>query len=465
MANTRRNTRRKIILNWCANHMLPIFFLHALVFTFMHCSASARDTVTINNSISDGRGDTLISAGEIFELGFFTPNGSSGGRRYVGIWYYRSNPQKIVWVANRDNPLSDSGGAFAISETKGNLEVLDRSGRCYWGTNLEKSSSVHRSVKLMDSGNLIVSEEEEQGNHTVKILWQSFENPTDTFLPGMKMDENLVLTSWKSIDDPAPGNFSFQQDQGENQYVIWKRSVKYWKSSGTGTFLGSGEMSAAISYLLSNFTLKISPNNSVPFLTSSLFVDTRLVMTYSGQLLYMKMDSQKVWSLVWAEPRDRCSVYNACGNFGSCNSKYDSMCKCLPGFKPNSPESWNSGDFSGGCSRQTSVCSEINTESDAFLSLKMMKVGNPDAQFNAKSEMECKLECLNNCQCSAYAYEEANITRQAASGDAVCLIWSEDLNNLEEEYENGCDLHVRVAVSDIGITFHYQSFKSLEYHG
>lgn len=459
MVNTRRKIRRIIILNWSANHMLPIFILHALFLTLVHCSA--RDTITLNNFISDERGDTLVSAGEVFELGFFTPNGSSSSRRYVGIWYYRSNPLTVVWVANRDNPLPDAAGAFAIAED-GNLRVLDGSGRSYWGTNLEKSSSVHRTVKLMDSGNLIVSDEE-QGNHSVKVLWQSFVNPTDTFLPGMKMDESLVLASWRSYDDPAPGNFSFRQEQGENQYIIWKRSIRYWKSSVTSAFFGSGEMSAAISYLLSNFTLRISPNNSVPFLTSSLYGGTRLVMTYSGQLQYMKMDSQKVWSLVWAEPRDRCSVYNACGNFGTCNSKYDSMCKCLPGFKPNSPESWNSGDFSGGCSRKTTVCSE-NAESDKFLSLKMMKVGNPDAQFNAKNEMECKLECLNNCQCYAYSYEDPRSARQGASGDAGCWIWYEDLNNLEEEYENGCDLHVRVAVSDIGITFPYHCLKSLEYH-
>ncbi|XP_027348569.1 G-type lectin S-receptor-like serine/threonine-protein kinase At4g03230 isoform X1 [Abrus precatorius] len=302
----------------------------------------------------------------------------------------------------------------------------------------------------MDSGNLVVSDED-QGNHAEKILWQSFANPTDTFLPGMKMHDNLALTSWSSYEDPSPGNFSFEKDQGENQYIIWKRSIRYWKSSVSGKFVGTGEMSTAISYLLSNFTLRVSPNNTVPFLTSSLYSDTRLVMNYWGQLQYLKMDSEKKWLLVWVEPRDRCSVFNACGNFGTCNSKYDSMCKCLPGFKPNSIESWNAGDFSGGCSRRTNVCSG-DANSDTFLSLKMMKVGNPDAQFNAKNEDECKLECLNNCQCYAYSYQENEEARQGDSKDAVCWIWSEDLNNLEEEYEDGCDLHVRVAFSDIEST-------------
>jgi len=47
-------------------------------------------------------------------------------------------------------------------------------------------------------------------------------------------------------------------------------------------------------------------------------------------------------------------------------------CKCLPGFKPKSPENWNSGDFSGGCIRNSDECGK----NDTFLSLKMMRLGN-----------------------------------------------------------------------------------------
>ncbi|OIW05919.1 hypothetical protein TanjilG_07195 [Lupinus angustifolius] len=457
MINTKGEIRRIVILNCYTNHMFSIFLLFSFFITFEYCSA--RDTITINNSLKDEGVNTIISAGENFELGFFTPNGSSISRRYVGIWYYKLNPQTVVWVANRNNPLRDSGGAFVVAED-GNLRVLDKNGKSYWGTNLERSSSLHRTVKLLDNGNLIVCNGDQE-SHSVKILWQSFANPTDTFLPGMKMDETIGLTSWTSNEDPAPGNFSFEQDQGEkNQYIIWKRSLRYWKSSVIGKLVGTSEMSSAISYFLSNFTLKISPNNSVPFITSSLYSDTRMVMTHWGQLQYLKLDSQKIWSLVWVEPRDRCSVFNACGNFGSCNSKYDSMCKCLPGFMPNSIESWNAGEYSGGCSRKTNVCSE-DAKSDTFLSLKMMKVGNPDSQFNAKNEVECKSECLNNCHCYAYSYEDTEKGSQGDSDSAVCWIWSEDLNNLQEEHEHGCDLHVRVAFSDIEGNHSYQTDKHM----
>lgn len=187
----------------------------------------ARDTITLHNLVKDEQEETLVSAGEAFELGFFTPDGSKDNRRYVGIWYYKSNPRTVVWVANRDNPVSDSQGVFAISED-GNLKVLDGSGKSCWGTNLENVSAVNVTAKLMDSGNLVLMSKEENENHS-RILWESFDNPTDTFLPGMKLDGSLVLSSWKSEDDPGTGNYTFRRDQGWNQFVIWKRSMRYWQ--------------------------------------------------------------------------------------------------------------------------------------------------------------------------------------------------------------------------------------------
>ncbi|KAL3574530.1 hypothetical protein D5086_025143 [Populus alba] len=264
----------------------------------------------------------------------------------------------------------------------------------------------------------------------------------------MKLDEDMALISWKSYDDPASGNFSFQLDREANQFVIWKRSIRYWRS-GVSDNGGSSrsEMPSAISYFLSNFTSTSVRNDSVPYITSSLYTNTRMVMSFAGQIQYLQLNTEKTWSVIWAQPRTRCSLYNACGNFGSCNSNNEVVCKCLPGFQPVSPEYWNSGDNSRGCARRSPLCSNSAT-SDTFLSLKMMKVANPDAQFKANSEEECKMECLNNCQCEAFSYEEAETTNGGESESATCWIWTDDLRDIQEEYDGGRDLHVRVSVSD-----------------
>ena len=56
---------------------------------------------------------TIVSAGEDFELGFFN---SSNTNWYVGIWYKKLPTKTIVWVANRDNPLTSPSGVLKIGE-------------------------------------------------------------------------------------------------------------------------------------------------------------------------------------------------------------------------------------------------------------------------------------------------------------------------------------------------------------
>ncbi|PON80469.1 Bulb-type lectin domain containing protein [Parasponia andersonii] len=99
--------------------------------------------------------ETLVSAKGRLELGFFMPNGSSDGRRYLGIWYHKLTPVTVVWVANRNNPLFNSiDGDFGIGED-GNLHV--------WMEVPETSWSPNRTVKLMDSGNLVLIEGNQSG--------------------------------------------------------------------------------------------------------------------------------------------------------------------------------------------------------------------------------------------------------------------------------------------------------------
>ncbi|WJZ99594.1 hypothetical protein VitviT2T_018022 [Vitis vinifera] len=390
--------------------------------------------------------------GKTFELGLFNPDGSSKIGRFVGIWYYMSKPQRVVWVANRKNPLplSDTpSGVFAIKED-GELKVLDANGTVHWSSDIEtSSSSTGRVVKLMDSGNLVLSD-----NRSGVILWESFHNPTDTFLPGMKMDENLTLTSWLSSVDPTPGNFTFQLDQdNKDQYNIHDSFVSYWSSEDSkGT---PDEMPDAILSLLSNFSKTGKPTSSRKFynrpleILSSKYKNTsRLVMSSSGEIRYYLNPNTS--SPDWWAPQDRCSVSKACGKFGSCNTNNALMCKCLPGFKPVSPDIWKTGEFSSGCTRKSPIC-EKNSSEDMFLSFKMMKVRKRDSVIPADPNDSdyCRKACLKKCQCQAYA--ETYIKQGRDVPDALeCLIWTDDLTGLQEEYASDAyNLSVRVAISDI----------------
>ena len=76
------------------------------------------DTLTSDQSIKDGQ--SLISNKNNFILGFFSPGNSSC--RYLGIWYAKVKKQIVVWVANRNDPISDSTGVLSINQS-GNLVI------------------------------------------------------------------------------------------------------------------------------------------------------------------------------------------------------------------------------------------------------------------------------------------------------------------------------------------------------
>ncbi|KAK3445979.1 hypothetical protein EUGRSUZ_A01745, partial [Eucalyptus grandis] len=366
---------------------------------------------------------TLVSAGKRFELGFFSPDGISDSRRYIGIWYYGSDPPIIVWVANRDDPLVSPTASFGLVD--GNLKLCNEG----------------RAIQLTH-GNLVLIEDDGRE----RILWQSFDHPTDTFLPGMLMSENLMLTSWASQDDPKQGNFTFQMDQegGSNNYDVIQELSPYWKSGVYGKFIQADQMLDVISFLLSNFTTGATTTSPPAGTISTLayknitqpsddnYNNSRLVMNYDGRIQYLRQGNGS--KLVWFEPASQCSVLSACGKFGSCNDKNGNktMCRCLAG--------------------KSLICAKNSDDSaHDFLSLKMMRAGKPDVQISVDSEEQCKQRCLDVCSCQAYSFEE-DLHQRAERATLTCYTWSDDLNNIQEFSQDGRDLYVRVPLSDIEST-------------
>jgi hypothetical protein len=216
------------------NTRKPWFWLPLLGLIFslhFHHSLAALTTITANQFLSGDQ--TLVSEGGIFELGFFKPGNSSN--YYIGIWYKKVSVQTIVWVANRDNPVSNKNTA-TLKISAGNLVLLNKYSNQVWSTNMSFPKSDSVVAMLLDSGNLVLRNKPD--DDALDPLWQSIDYPTDTFLPGgkIKLDEKTkqpqYLTSWKNMDDPSTGRFSLELDpKGTNSYLIrWNNSEEYWTS-------------------------------------------------------------------------------------------------------------------------------------------------------------------------------------------------------------------------------------------
>ncbi|XP_057516306.1 G-type lectin S-receptor-like serine/threonine-protein kinase At4g03230 isoform X3 [Amaranthus tricolor] len=399
-----------------------LFLLFSI--SIIHCIAS--DCLTENSVISDGSNNTstLVSPGQVFELGFFAPEGNNNNRKFLGIWYYnQSSPRIIVWVANRNKPLLESNGSLILKD--GAAKVLDNNDAIYWSTDVP--APVNSTLCLDDSGNLILYKRGQRGKQK---LWQSFDYPTDTFLPGMDITEKN-LTSWETNNNPSQGNYMLTlQIQGneESLVILKKGSLHYWESEATP--FDQAPQS------LFNLLLNIQQDS---------YKNTRLVMNFTGQIQFWKWETERGWSLKWMEPKDRCSLYSTCGNFGSCNSN-DGLCKCLPGFNASSPKRWATGNFSEGCSPKSVSCSR-NYLADEFLRMPMMKVSTP--KTNRTNVGSCKGDCLKECDCVAYSCGVSNCT---GALNEMCLMWYYELTNLQEEYSKGFTIFVRSALSDIEST-------------
>ncbi|XP_057451836.1 uncharacterized protein LOC130743613 [Lotus japonicus] len=173
-------------------------------------SIAADDSIHLSQSITDGQ--TLVSQDETFELGFFRPDGNSN-RTYLGIWFKNIPVRQVVWVANRVKPITGSDNIMLTVNSTGNL-VLTQNSTVVWFTNIQKQAHTNPVAVLLDNGNLVVRNEGETNQE--EHLWQSFDYPSDTWLPDMKLgrsfksghDIDRKLTSWKSPQDPSPSEFS-----------------------------------------------------------------------------------------------------------------------------------------------------------------------------------------------------------------------------------------------------------------
>ena len=149
-----------------------------LFLAFPLCSSI--DIIAPNQSLKDG--DVLVSGGQRYTLGFFSPGNFT--RRYMGIWYHKVLERAVVWVENRDNnPVNGTSGVLAI-DNQGNLVLYEnnRSIVPVWSTNVSTSSMTDCLAQLLDTGNLILVQRESK-----RVLWQSFDHATDPLLPNMKL--------------------------------------------------------------------------------------------------------------------------------------------------------------------------------------------------------------------------------------------------------------------------------------
>ncbi|KAM1716307.1 hypothetical protein ACFX11_024282 [Malus domestica] len=327
-----------------------------------------------------------------------------------------SHERTVVWEANREIPVSERFSALRIVD--GNLVVFNESKTQVWSTNLNSTTnSGSVQAVLLDSGNLVLRAG--SSNNTSEPLWQSFDHPTHTWLPGGKLGFNNItkqtqfLTSWKNSEDPSSGLFSVGINQdGSNSYSIWwNRTIQYWTSGSWDASSRTFRLDPDLR-LNSIYNFRYVTNENISYFTYSPY-DPKLVyrclMSVTGQVQLLSwMENTRQWNLFWSQPRRQCEVHATCGHSGVAMMHQGPSC---------------------------------GTE-DRFLEMHNMLMPENKQALEVRSVEKCGSVCLSNCSCTAYAYDSST----------GCSIWTQDILGVEqlaEDDSHGRMLYIRLAASEL----------------
>ncbi|KAK2654859.1 hypothetical protein Ddye_014715 [Dipteronia dyeriana] len=393
------------ILSMAIKERIHIMLCFACLLLLMGCSYSQTDTLRQQ----EGREiKELISNFGKFKLGIFGLPSTTN--RYVGIWYNKGGdePQNadIVWVANRNNPIKNaSSGILKLDSTDGNLKFFpnDHGNPIAITSARPVSGTVNRSVTLQQSGNLVLSESMANGS-----IWQSFDYPTDTLLPGMKLGFNLqtgqqwFLKSWRARNNPAEGSFIFRLDPNvTNKLIIsWLGEKSYysllWQN---GRF---------------NLSTSIGQENSYNFSYTS---------------------NERERYFVYSENEDVSNPKLRISYLGHLQDDVSSFISC--------PYSICGVEELPACRGDVVSLLNLSYKDDMFKSGFMYKHGfmsGDGMKFKENDDMilrDCELKCLNNCSCFAYALTD----EENQNG---CEIWSRGTRFIESNANNSRKIYMQV---------------------
>ncbi|KAM4121149.1 hypothetical protein ACJW30_03G186800 [Castanea mollissima] len=348
------------------NHLKLIFLL--MLSCLWISFAAARDTLKLGNTLNSS--SYLVSAKRAFTLGFF--HSGSTNNIYLGIWF-TNDPKKIVWVGNRNAPVVNTAAVLTL-ETKGNFKILPQGGDAISLYSHQATNYTYTLfATLLDSGNFVLQELDSNGT-TRKVLWQSFDEPTDTLLPGMKLGVNhkngrpWSLTSWLNEVVPVPGQFSLEWDPKGRQLIIRRQGVEFWTS---GVLKGDKfEFISDESKRMYNFTIVSNED------------EEHLVYNDINQ------GGQSAWFL-----------------------SFEGKLLTFDGSYIVETENCNGHSTDGGCKRWLPSC---RSRDDMFDKRSGYFIQGPEHSFldnNTKLTMnDCRVTCWNLCGCDAYTFLYDNQT-------------------------------------------------------
>jgi hypothetical protein len=328
----------------------------------------------------------------------------------------------------------------------GSLVLLDSSRRPVWSSEMSGGASAV-TAQLLESGNLVV-----RNGSSDAYLWQSFDSPSDTLLPGMKLGKYSwsrtvwTLTSWRSADDPSPGDYSRTlEGAGMPELVLWQGNAKTYRTGPwNGVYFNGVPEATGYSQWYRLYVTGSGTDTTYGYTALPGAPLTRVVVNHTGVAQRLVWEaSSRAWIPLFTGPNGECDNYGRCGPFGLCNpSVASSRCGCIPGFSRKSSSSLK---FADGCGRDA----DLDCPTDGFMvvpGVKLPDTHNATVATGVTLE-QCKARCKANCSCLACA---AAYIQEEGSDSSGCIMWADTIVDIRFS-DKGQDLYVRLSISEFGM--------------
>ncbi|XP_029126178.1 G-type lectin S-receptor-like serine/threonine-protein kinase CES101 isoform X2 [Cajanus cajan] len=262
--------------------------------------------------------------------------------------YTQENDDWVVWVANRNQPVLTESAVLSFNHS-GVLKIESQEVEPIILFSTPQTLNINNTVAtLLDTGNFVLQQLHPNGS-TMSVLWESFDFPTDTLLPGMKLGvnhktgRNLSLVSWLSKNVVTPGPFRLEWDSTK-QLMIKRGERVYW-TSGKRLEHISGEV---------NYDIVSNENEAYFILRSSNSKEeiTKWTLLSTGQLINRNGDD--------VARADMCYGYNTDGGcqrweeIPTCRHRGD-VFELKQGY-PNLKMKRDEGNSSYGISECQTIC-------------------------------------------------------------------------------------------------------------
>ncbi|XP_029121310.1 G-type lectin S-receptor-like serine/threonine-protein kinase SD2-5 [Elaeis guineensis] len=398
--------------------------------------------------------------GPSFSVGFFCNAACDAFLLAVFIVYTNSgalitNPMigspQVVWSANRDRPVRENA-TLHFTEA-GNLVLRDADSTIVWSTNTSGRSVL--GMNITASGNLLLFDRKNAS------IWQSFDHPTDSLVPGQTLREgqrliaNISTTNWTRgqfyLTVLADGLRAFVDSSPPQVYYIHGFSGPEAKNKSAYVTFTNGSLE-----FFASFTKPGVPDENITLPSASSVQYMRLESDGHLKLYEWGTTGWNVVDDVMKLYPDNCAYPTVCGEYGICSN--NGQCSCPSGISNGSNyfRQINDRQPSLGCSPVTPLsCQSLQdhqllalkdvTYFSSWLAVEYGTYFPSVASFNLKNEESCQQACLKNCSCKAAIFQYGQNT-----SDGSCFLPSQLfslMNNQPTVTHQNSTLYVKVQIA------------------